>query len=95
MEYHSRNRQRTGAAVLTEDQVAHIKHRLFTGTPPRSIADEYGVGIETVRRISRGDTWGWVPAKNPKDEPKPDFDQDASLAALQRMLGDAKEVSDE
>jgi hypothetical protein len=56
----ARDRQRTGNAVLTEGAVARIKGELLQGRSPRSLAEASGVGIETIRRISRGETWAWV-----------------------------------
>lgn len=53
-------RKRTAAATLTEQEVARIKKLFAEGYSPRGIAEAYQVGVETVRRIRRGDSWGWV-----------------------------------
>ena len=53
---------RTGNAALSEGQVAHIKVLLQKGISAREIAQANDVGLETIRRIGRGDTWAWVEA---------------------------------
>jgi hypothetical protein len=57
---YNRNRQRTGGAVLSSEQVAVIKRKLLLDFSSREIAESYGVGTETIRRIARGETWGWI-----------------------------------
>lgn len=66
---YSRNRQRIGGAVLTSAEVALIKRRLLDGIEaPRDIGNSYGVSTETIRRIGRGDAWGWVEPAEPGTE---------------------------
>jgi hypothetical protein len=85
------NKSKATNTSLSEDQVARIKHRLYRGTPARNLAEEYGVGVETIRRIGRGDTWGWVPPSDGTAAPPP-FDQDSSLSTLSKMLEDIQSV---
>jgi hypothetical protein len=53
---------RTGHATLNEQTVALIKARLKQGVSARQLAQVNEVGLETIRRIGRGDTWAWVEA---------------------------------
>ena len=53
-------RQRTSNAALSDEEVARIKRNLAGGMSPREIAQAYGVGAETIRKIARGDTYHWV-----------------------------------
>lgn len=48
---------------LTELQVQVIKQQLATGVTGASLARLYQVSGETIRRIGRGETWGWLDAK--------------------------------
>lgn len=57
---YARMRKRTAGATLTEPEVRIIKAKLQEGISPRALAGIYQVGIETVRRIDRGETWAWV-----------------------------------
>ena len=50
---------RAPRALLTEADVRRIR-RLAPTTPTRQLADDFGIGLETVRRIVRWDTWRWV-----------------------------------
>lgn len=52
--------KRLGAATLTEAEVRVIKTKLAEGATPRELAEVYQVGLETIRRIKRGDSWAWV-----------------------------------
>jgi hypothetical protein len=53
-------------AKLTEAQVRVIKqdlkdyHEGRSGDSPSVIAHALGLSTETIRRIDRGETWGWV-----------------------------------
>ena len=49
-------------ATLTVQQVAVIKLRLQQGMSARVIATAHDVGLETIRRIARGETWRNVEA---------------------------------
>lgn len=56
-----RNKHRMGAATLTEKEVKIIKRRLRTQEAmPKELAQIYCVGVETIRRIGRGESWSWV-----------------------------------
>jgi hypothetical protein len=79
-----RGRSRLGGATLTEREVARIKYNLGRGYKPRSIADAYGVAVETIRRLARGETWSWV-------EPSPDGD-DSVVELTPEILASAERV---
>lgn len=52
---------RNGNAKLDEEDVRHIRWLLRTGqASPREIAKARGLAVETVRRIERRETWGWL-----------------------------------
>lgn len=59
----ARNAKRTAAAILTEAEVRVIKTKLAEGMDRRDLANIYQVAKETIARIDRGDTWGWVKAQ--------------------------------
>lgn len=63
MDRYSRERQRTGSAILTALEVARIKRNLNNGMSPGEIAEAYGVARETIRRIARKESWLWVDAE--------------------------------
>lgn len=65
-----RKRQRTAAAVLTEQEVARVKRNILRGMSLRELAQAYGVALDTIRRIARGDSWSWVEAEG--EMPKAD-----------------------
>jgi len=46
-----------GNAVLTVDEIRRIKRDLIEGVPRKRLAQRYEVGLETISRIARGDTW--------------------------------------
>lgn len=86
-----KKRSLTGANVLTEFEVARIKRNLNKGMRPGEIAHAYLVGVETIRRIARGETWDWVKPETEVDETvfkdaPMTVDAAASLARLQGML---------
>ncbi|QUW78252.1 hypothetical protein SMIR_03065 [Streptomyces mirabilis] len=47
-------------------KVAEIRRRHVPGTGPynrgnsRALAEEFGVGVTTIRAIIRGENWGWL-----------------------------------
>lgn len=59
-------KRRPANAKLTEAQVRVIKqdlkdyHEGRSGDSPGAIANMLGICAETIRRIDRGETWGWV-----------------------------------
>lgn len=55
-------RKRTAGALLTEAEVKRIKGLLAQGVSRREIGKLFRVATETIARIARGDTWGWVEA---------------------------------
>lgn len=51
--------------AFTKAEVAKIKRDLLEGKRRKDIARAYEVGLETIARIARGDTWGDIqPASN-------------------------------
>ncbi len=71
-------------AVLTEEGVARIKRQLIQGFRPRDIARANGVGTETIRRISRGETWDWV-------EPAPEQAATTSIPTIDEAVKASQE----
>lgn len=56
-----RDRQRKAAGVLTELEVGRIKKRgIERDVSAKELAGVYGVAVETIRKIWRGESWGWV-----------------------------------
>lgn len=53
-------------SVLTEAQVRVIKQHLMVGQSAASLARIYRVSAETIRRIARGETWGYVDVEEAK-----------------------------
>lgn len=88
MDPEKRRRQRTSAAILKEHEVARIKWNLLNGLSVRDCAEAYGVAAETIRRISRGETWGWVRAQKDKIPEPDDPKVKQSLDILSRLTGD-------
>lgn len=52
--------QREANARLTRGDVVKVRELSREGHSARAIAQAYGVGIETIRRVLRGDTWAWL-----------------------------------
>ena len=49
---------RNGNAVLGEEDVRRIR---ASSDSPQALAMIYGLGVETIRRIRRRETWSWLP----------------------------------
>lgn len=86
-----KRRARVTNGVLTESEVAQIKWNLQQGlSTPREIAQAYGVGTETIRRIDRGDTWAHVQALPPDQAqsaaPASEISEEEIEASKQRLL---------
>ena len=91
-------RMRRGNARLEDHEVIRILERLKHGHSPRAIARDYGVGMETIRKIGRGDTYAWVTPPAPEItsqerqeiesaiDPEMQIRAQASLAKLQAQL---------
>lgn len=101
----ARHRKRTAGAILSEREVAVIKRKLLDGMTPRELSHIYLVATETIRRIAREETWGWVtPAAEgmdalPEGEELPPISEElkakaaASQAAfLAKMQGAGKPI---
>lgn len=57
-------RQMNGNATLTEEEVRHIRGLLDTKEASAAdLARSYRVSAETIRRIGRRETWGWIEGK--------------------------------
>ena len=52
--------QREANARLTRGDVIKIRQLTREGHSPREISQMYNVGLETIRRVLRGDTWAWL-----------------------------------
>jgi hypothetical protein len=50
---------KTGNSSLSEHDVRMIR-QAGKKTPTRQLAEAYGIGVETVRKILRRETWQWV-----------------------------------
>lgn len=48
------------AAKLTEEDVTNILKLLDQGVKQSQIAEQYGVGANTISHINTGFTWGWL-----------------------------------
>lgn len=100
----AQQRQRTGSATLTAEEVRVIKRLLREAREgygdgrylgPRAIAQMYQVGTETIRRIDRGDTWGWLEAEErPLVEMTPGLIEAAKKSGeeLLRRLGEEEKI---
>jgi hypothetical protein len=50
-----------GNAALSAQEVARIKRELLEGIQRKYLARRYEVGLETIARIARGETWTDIP----------------------------------
>lgn len=93
-----RNAVNEQKGVLTREQVLLIKQGLAKGQPRRLLAELFGVGIETISRIDRGDTWGWL--KTDEDlynritvvTEKDEQESAESLGKLMKMMEEKKKA---
>lgn len=82
---------RMGNAQLNESDVRMIRQLCVTQSV-RQLANIYCVGLETIRKIIRRDSWKWVADEINFNEPVPRLTPtdvqaaDASLARLQKLL---------
>lgn len=53
-------RQRTGAAILTEEDVLRIRAAADRSGNLRDLAAFYGVALGTIKKIVRRESWAWV-----------------------------------
>jgi hypothetical protein len=56
---------RTANAMLTEGEVRAIRKSLEEGLRPKALAELYLLSVETIRRIGRRESWGWVKEEVP------------------------------
>ena len=49
-----------GNVKLDEETVRAIRRAKEQGMSAKTIAQQLNVGLETIRRVLRGDTWAWV-----------------------------------
>lgn len=71
---------------LTWPQACAIRQAHTAGASIRQLADQYNVGLETVRRVVRWETW----RKPPVGQAYGPVDEAASLARLQAKLGEGE-----
>ena len=50
----------SGASKLTDDQVRSIRKQICEGTTKRTLAKQFNVSPETIRRIGTRFIWGWL-----------------------------------
>lgn len=75
-------------AALSEAEVRLIKQALMEGNAAPGIARIYGVSAETIRRINRGETWGWLDAEPepvPVEAPPTPEEEAIYQASLERL----------
>lgn len=82
-------------AQLTEREVRLIRAALARGAKPKALAELYGTGVETIRRIGRRETWAWVTDEFRPEEaeataelalpPKTEETEAAAAASLARL----------
>lgn len=72
-------------STLTEEQVRTIKVRLLEGESAASLARVYLVSAETIRRIARGETWGWLDLGKPVAQVKEVLEQPVSEEEKERI----------
>lgn len=48
-------------AKLTPDDVSRIRRMLAAGHSHQACANKFGIGKSSIGRLSRGQTWGWLP----------------------------------
>lgn len=77
-------RKRLGNATLEVDDVLYIKEELQKGVSPRQLAELFEVGTETIRRIARGESWGWVKVK--EAIPSATITDDEVSESLKRLM---------
>ena len=64
-----------------------IRQKRAEGASVRSLADDFGLGIESVRKILRWESWRQAPELAPR-RPEPSSEEAAtSLARLQALMG--------
>lgn len=78
---------RTGNAVLKDADIRRIRELAKTHTT-RDLSEAYNVGMETIRKIVRRDSWKWVadliPLDMPLSTPSP-LEYEAATASAQRV----------
>ena len=80
-----------GNAKITEESVRALRQLAGRHTP-KELARIYGLGLETVRRILRRDTWAWVEDIMPELdavrnlEPLTQAEAAQAQASLERVL---------
>jgi len=78
---------RQSNAQLTEADVRAIRRLGYGGASASAIAENYLVGLETIRRILRRDTWKWL-----SDDETPI--EDAPQAVSEETKAEAKTALD-
>ena len=78
---------RVGNAQLSEAQVRSIRQLLKEGTSARELAEIHMLSVETIRRIGRRETWGWVEDL----PPPPDLQQVPISPEEARLIEESKQ----
>lgn len=83
MNPHTPRGSRNGNSTLTESDVRAIR---ASRESPRHLAAFYGLGVETIRRILRRESWAWLP-EEPADQGSAAAEtQLASTQSAERLL---------
>lgn len=84
MNPHTPRGSRNGNSTLTESDVRAIR---ASRESPRRLAEFYGLGVETIRRILRRESWAWLP-----EEPADQGSAAASTQSAERLLEILKQM---
>lgn len=81
--------------TLTADDVQVIRQRFAAGDTQRELCGVYGVSVNTIGRIVRGETWQWLlQPETVAEKAELTVAEKASLARLLRMTGKGKEADE-
>ena len=92
MEIQTLMKRRRAAAVFSDEEVRQIRAALSSGQTRKELARLYGVGVETIARLARGDTYGWVDGSSQGEVGQQipfmtEEEREESLRKLQELLG--------
>ena len=90
------DRVRRGNAGFTDEEVRHIRKLLDSGTmSARQLAAAYQKGVETIRRIGRRETFGWLveePDLSVTASPEMQKRIEGSLEKMNRLLREENDI---
>jgi hypothetical protein len=87
-------KEKTGNSTLTENDVRAIRRNAGKSTT-RQLAEAYGIGIETVRKIIRRDTWQWIPDEPGEDEmDRRARESEAKMVKMMELQAASMEMAD-